>query len=107
MKTTPFSQPRIAQQVTMNQPIRSKTCAKTYKTAELKVLKILNKIDSLKLSNSYISRLDIPRSNEKKGFGVSSARCTFLTAGLIFVLMISGRWVYTEVLGSRVSLIIT
>ena len=87
----------------MSQAIRSKTCAKTYKTAELKVLKILNKIDSLKLSNSYISRLDIPRNSEKKVFGAKPAGYVWWSAVLIFIGLISARWVYTELLGSRVS----
>lgn len=87
----------------MNQAIRSKTCAKTYKTAELKVMKILNKIDCLKLSNSYISRLDMPRNSEKKVFGGKSAGYVLWTAALIFLGLISARWVYVELLGSRVS----
>lgn len=43
----------------MTQAPRSKSCEKKIKTAEMKMLKIINKIESLKLNSSYISRLEI------------------------------------------------
>lgn len=93
----------------MNPPqssIRPKVCAKTYKTAELKMMKILNKIDSLKLSNSYIARLDIPKSSEKKEkvLGRKTSSYIVLIAVLISAFVFSARWIYTEFLESRVSL---
>lgn len=33
---------------------------KKYKTAELKIIKILNKIESFKLDNSYTSQINVP-----------------------------------------------
>lgn len=91
----------------MNPPQTSKTCAKTYKTAELKVMKILNKIDSLKLSNSYIARLDIPKSNVKKEkvLGRKTSSYIVLIAVLISAFVFSARWIYTEFLESRNCLI--
>ncbi|XP_072939680.1 uncharacterized protein [Epargyreus clarus] len=44
---------------------RSKSCDKKIKTIELKLLKIVNKIESLKLNNNYISRLDV-QTNKKR-----------------------------------------
>ncbi|KAH9629830.1 hypothetical protein HF086_011480 [Spodoptera exigua] len=88
----------------MNLPqpsIRPKTCAKTYKTAELKVMKILNKIDSLKLSNSYIAQLDIPKISGEKVFGRKSSSYVVLIAVLISAFLLSARWIYTEFLESR------
>ncbi|XP_026738372.1 uncharacterized protein LOC113506432 [Trichoplusia ni] len=85
----------------MSQSVRPKSCAKTYKTAELKVLKILSKIDSLKLSSSYISQLDIPKSSESNVLRRKSTVYVSLAAVLVGVMLLSARWVHKELLGNR------
>lgn len=81
----------------MSQASRNKTCDKKFKTAELKVLKILSKIESLKLSNSYISRLDIP--GEKREFRIhfhGKPKCYFLC--FIISILLIGAWrIYSEI----------
>lgn len=70
-------------------------------------MKILNKIDSLKLSNSYIARLDIPKYSEKKEkvLGRKTSSYIVLIAVLISAFVFSARWIYTEFLESRVSML--
>lgn len=87
----------------MSQSVRPKSCAKSYKTAELKVLKILSKIDSLKLNSSYISQLDIPKSSESNVLLRKSTVYVLLAAVLVGVMLLSARWVHKELLGNRVS----
>ncbi|XP_075971250.1 uncharacterized protein LOC142973449 [Anticarsia gemmatalis] len=84
----------------MNQPVlRPKTCVKTYKAAELKVLKIINKIDSLKLSNSYISRLEIPKNEKGVFLNGKSLSYFFISVVIILFCGFGARWIYTEFFG--------
>lgn len=81
----------------MSQASRNKLCDKKFKTAELKVLKILNKIESLKLSNSYISSLYIPVDRSKLGkhfHGEPKIYCLCL----VLTILLFGAWrFYSEI----------
>lgn len=77
---------------------REKACEKKIKTAELKLNKILNKIDSLKLNNYFISSLDIPNNKRlinlfylKFGFKKYIALLVLLLFVPVFIW-----WFYSE-----------
>lgn len=77
--------------------IRQKTCEKKLKTAELKLLKIINKIDNLKLNSSYLARLDIHTTGSNF---LDGNRMWFISFFVIF-LILSGQWIFNE-LNSKV-----
>ncbi|XP_050343747.1 uncharacterized protein LOC126769164 [Nymphalis io] len=76
---------------------REKNCEKKLKAAELKLNKILNKIDTVKLNNYYISNLHIPGSKSKINF---LTRCVGLKRYIVFaflvVSVIGYWWLYSE-----------
>ncbi|CAB3222812.1 unnamed protein product [Arctia plantaginis] len=85
----------------MNQSLRPKTCSKNYKTAELKLQKIINKIDSLKLNNSYVSRLEVSKS-DKTGFGLLKGKSlVYLLSSVVVTLvsLLSAQWISHELIG--------
>lgn len=68
---------------------------KKYKTAELKIIKILNKIESFKLENSYISQIKIRNKSKRYNLDVNLLKDkTYLVAVLLIILLcfISGVW---------------
>ncbi|XP_028167382.1 uncharacterized protein LOC114357798 [Ostrinia furnacalis] len=71
----------------MSQP---KPCEKKGKSAELRVQKILNKIESLKLSNAYISQLQLPKTEGrmKKVLNRNPKLYSFITVLVLCVGMI-------------------
>lgn len=76
---------------------REKVCEKKIKTAELKLNKILNKIDSLKLNDYFISSLDLP--NNKRLINLFYLRFTskkYIVLGLILFACAVIWWFYSE-----------
>lgn len=84
----------------MSQP---KPCEKKGKGAELRVQKIINKIESLKLSDAYISRLSIPKKEgrAKKGFSRNPKLYSLVTVLVLFVGMVT-QW-YLKDVSTKVS----
>lgn len=74
----------------MNQ--KPKPCEKKRKTAELKLQKILNKIEQFKLNDFYVSRLSSHRKRECK-IGISKRRILFAT---VVAAVWLGYWIHTE-----------
>ena len=82
---------------------RTKVCEKKLKNAELKLNKILNKIDVLKLNNYYLSDLDVHNNNKKwyfRGLNGKLKRCLFFGTTL---LLVGGLWWFFFVPFSSVS----
>ncbi|XP_045446983.1 uncharacterized protein LOC123655191 [Melitaea cinxia] len=76
---------------------REKVCEKKIKSAELKLNKILNKIDSLKLTDYFISSLDLP--NNKRLINLFYLRFTtkkYIVLGLIIFASAVIWWFYSE-----------
>lgn len=90
----------------MNQSLKPKTCSKNYKTAELKLQKIINKIDSLKLSTSYVARLDVRKSANWSL--VKRKSLVYLLSSVVVTLLslFSAQWISLELIGQTVRLII-
>lgn len=73
----------------------AKVYDKKYKTAELKIIKILNKIETFKLKNSYISQIKVPNKSKWPNFDVNflKDKTHFIALLLIIVLsIICGLW---------------
>lgn len=85
---------------------------KKYKTAELKIIKILNKIETFKLDNSYFSQLEVSNKRKPYNFDVQflkdilKDKIHFVTVLLIILLcLISGLWwKYNELQGKVCSI---
>lgn len=80
---------------------QTKVCEKKLKTAELKLNKIINKIDTLKLNNYYISNLNVS-ANKRWNIHVLNGglkKCLLFCS--IFLLVVGVWWIsfdpYTNV----------
>lgn len=82
-----------------------KTCEKKLKAAELKISKILNKIDSLNLNSSYISKLNVKGKRKISLVFLSKSQWFNVSfAIVVFSVLISVVWwAYTEWPSSQVS----
>lgn len=86
----------------MNQTVKS--CPKNFKNAEMKLFKIMNKIDSLKLSNSYVLLLEIHKNGKSVCLKGKSLRYFLFSVVIVCVLAFSARWIYNEFSGRPVSM---
>ncbi|KAJ2952153.1 hypothetical protein O0L34_g4433 [Tuta absoluta] len=86
----------------MSQIIRPKICDKKYKIAEQKILKILTKLESFKLSNAYVSRLETYKNADKKHFDfkIGLKHCVFLVLCITSVV-VAGAWHVYKDLSSK------
>lgn len=76
---------------------REKACEKKIKTAELKLNKILNKIDSLKLNNYFISSLDLPNNKRLINlFYLNFGLKKYIVLVLILFVPVVIWWFYSE-----------
>ncbi|XP_026764666.1 uncharacterized protein LOC113523001 [Galleria mellonella] len=74
-----------------------KTCEKKLKIAEQKVIKILNKIESLKLNNSYISQLDFQDKVNGYKLKIGYTKCNIVLSFIILMIsLLSVKWFYGE-----------
>lgn len=74
---------------------KTKTCEKKLKIAELKILKIVGKINSLKLNDSDICQLEVyVQKNTNILAGV--LKCRVLLPVAILLLVSSVWWLYSE-----------
>ncbi|KOB71502.1 Uncharacterized protein OBRU01_13637 [Operophtera brumata] len=72
-----------------------KTCEKKLKQAEAKVQKILSKMEVVKLNNSYISRLGVPKPRRTIK-SVNKYKLNVVYAFGAVLLFLGGSWVYRE-----------
>ncbi|XP_045765636.1 uncharacterized protein LOC123867583 [Maniola jurtina] len=72
-----------------------KICEKKIKLAELKLSKVLHKIESLKLNNYFISRLDTSSCKRNWNF-LKVANVKHVLVVIIAVLVIGCWWIYSE-----------
>lgn len=85
---------------------REKACEKKIKTAELKLNKILNKIDSLKLNNYFISSLDLPNNKLLINlFYLNFGLIKYIALLLISFVPVVIWWFYSEAMITVSSLI--
>ncbi|XP_073942592.1 uncharacterized protein isoform X1 [Choristoneura fumiferana] len=74
---------------------KTKTCEKKLKIAELKILKIVSKINSLKLNDSDICQLDVV---QKKGANILAGvlKCRVVLPVAILILVSAVWWLYLD-----------
>lgn len=85
----------------MNQP-KLKTCEKKLKLAESKVEKILNRIEAMKLNNSFTSQLAVLKPS-KTIFSLNKSKLHVVYAVIaVIVLVFGARWIYREWPSSQV-----
>ncbi|XP_038223070.1 uncharacterized protein LOC119840502 [Zerene cesonia] len=77
--------------------LRAKTCEKKLKAAELKILKILNKIEQFKLNNAYISTLNLPNKSKLFSEKFKSYCKYFVVFFVITFLAFIVSWVINQV----------
>ncbi|KAG6438494.1 hypothetical protein O3G_MSEX000013 [Manduca sexta] len=82
----------------MTQTTRPKICDKKLKTAELKINKILQKIDSLQLNNSYTSRLEVETG--KSVVSVGNIKKFIIVIFVLFFINFA-QWLYFEFFGRK------
>lgn len=70
----------------------TKVCDKKIKIAELKVMKILSKIENVKLGNSYISRLHIPNNGKELNSKTSKFKSKYFYFSIAFFIFVSSVW---------------
>ncbi|CAG9795367.1 unnamed protein product [Diatraea saccharalis] len=74
----------------------NKTCDKKSKTAEYKIQKILNKIESLKISDSYLSQLKLPEKEKKPNKKIGIHLKVYSSIGVVLIGIIV-KWFYNEI----------
>ncbi|XP_059052928.1 uncharacterized protein LOC131847381 [Achroia grisella] len=81
----------------MNQS-KQKTCEKKLKIAEQRVIKIINKIESLKLNSSYISQLDFHGKVSGYKFKIGETKCHIVfSVAVVIISLLIARWLYGEI----------
>ncbi|XP_045534973.1 uncharacterized protein LOC106720126 [Papilio machaon] len=86
-------------------PSRPKLCDKKLKSAEIKLLKILHKIDNMKLSNSYISRLMLPECKKPFISETFNQNITFYYLGIaVLIIIFTYWWIYPSFASERCTL---
>jgi hypothetical protein len=79
----------------MSQTVKTKE--KSNKLSEIKIQKILNKIESLNLSYSYISQLKLPgKGNKGNKLFLWNSKIYSAVAIIVLALSISLKWFYNE-----------
>ncbi|KAL4707626.1 hypothetical protein ACJJTC_014731 [Scirpophaga incertulas] len=80
--------------------VASKVSDKVIKTAESKIQKILNKIDTHNLSNSFVSKLNV-KDKKKKHNNLSGTKIS--TGIAVFILLVGGaaKWLYHDLSSQR------
>lgn len=85
-------------------PTHPKVCDKKMKAAELKLLKILSKIENINLGDSYISRLHLPDYGKKIDSKTSKFKFKYLYFSIAFLIFILSVWWIYPNYASEVSL---
>lgn len=85
----------------MSQTQAPKSFDKKLKNAELKFAKILNKIESVKLNNYYLAKLQVPA---KKDSSLSKKKLFYFYAFGLLMLIVVAKWIYNEWPSNGVSL---
>ncbi|CAH2071921.1 unnamed protein product, partial [Iphiclides podalirius] len=83
----------------------AKVCDKKLKTAEIKLSKILSKIENVKLSNFYISRLRLPDYRKRVDSKTSNRNFKYYYVSIApFIIALSVWWVYSKYASERCAL---